>query len=79
MSAAGSPADERVERALLALLLACAEPGGQPLRELVDEIGDHAATQRALTRLQAVGLAEVLGEDRVAPTPAALRFDELII
>ena len=46
--------------------------------ELVREIGDRSGTLRALDRLEVVGLI-ARDDDKVKPTPAARRFDELNI
>ena len=76
MGSPASPADERVERAVLSLLLADGPPDGQTVERLIEQIGDRSATLRALDSLRAVGLAERHGE-RARPTSAARRFDEL--
>jgi hypothetical protein len=71
-------AGERVERAVLALLLAFEGPDTLSIRALVEEIGDRTVTLRALGKLELVGLVERI-DDEVKPTPAARRFDELNI
>jgi hypothetical protein len=76
MGIAGRSSGDRVERAVLALLLSIDGANGQPVTALVEEIGDPAATMYALERLQLVGLVEVSG-DRARSSPAARRFDEL--
>jgi hypothetical protein len=76
MGTSASPGEDGFERALLSLLLAGKQAGWQSIEELVREIGDRAATLRALDRLRAIGLAE---SDRnlARPSAAARRFDEL--
>jgi hypothetical protein len=76
MSSSAAAAGERAERAVLALLLACDDPGDLSIEELVDEIGDRTVTLRALDKLEVVGLVARIN-DKVKPTPAARRFDEL--
>jgi hypothetical protein len=73
---AASTDEDRVERALLAMLLADRRAGWRPVEQLAAQIGDTAATLRALDRLRAIGLAE---GDRslVRASAAARRFDEL--
>ena len=78
MSSSAATAGDRVERALLALLLADDGPGGLSIEELVDEIGDHTVTLGALDKLEVVGLVARI-DDKIKPTPAARRFDELNI
>jgi hypothetical protein len=82
MSSSAARAGDRVERAVLALLLASDTPRGSPhgltLEDLVAEIGDRAGTLRALDRLEVVGLIARI-KNEVKPTPAARRFDELNI
>jgi hypothetical protein len=78
MSSSAATAGDRVERAALALLLAFEGPQGLSIEELVDEIGDRTGTLRALDKLEVVGLVARFG-DKVKPTPAARRFDELNI
>jgi predicted transcriptional regulator len=78
MSPSAATAGERVERAVLALLLAFEEPQNLSIEELVDEIGDRTGTLRALDKLEVVGLVARI-DDKVKPTPAARRFDELNI
>ena len=46
------------------------------IEQLVNEIGDRARTLRALDKLEVVGLVARI-DDKVKPTPAARRFDEL--
>jgi hypothetical protein len=76
MGSDDSSEDDYVERALLSLLLADGAPAWQAVEQLVEQIGDRAATLRALDRLRAIGLAE---SDRglARPSAAAKRFDEL--
>jgi hypothetical protein len=76
MGSSASPAENQLERAVLALLLSDEDAGWQSIEWLVDEIGDRGATLRALDRLRAIGLAE---SDRglARPSAAARRFDEL--
>jgi len=76
MGSDGAPAQDQVERALLALLLADGATQWQSVEQLVEQIGDRPATLRALDRLRAIGLAE---SDRglARPSAAARRFDEL--
>jgi hypothetical protein len=76
MWTAGSSSGDRVERAVLALLLVNDDADGQRMTELLDEIGERDVAMHALERLCSVGLAEVSG-DRVSPSAAARRFDEL--
>jgi hypothetical protein len=78
MGPSASTGEDRVQRAVLALLLACAGPGGLSIEALVDEIGDPGGALGALESLRAVGLVECDGE-RAHPTLAARRFDELNI
>jgi DNA-binding IclR family transcriptional regulator len=77
MGPSAATAGDRVERAVLALLLALDGPT-LSIEELVEEIGDRPGTRRALAKLQAVGLVE-RSDNNVRPTPAARRFDELNI
>lgn len=58
------------------MLLADDAAGWQSIEQLVREIGDRAATLRALDRLRAIGLAES-DRDLARPSAAARRFDEL--
>jgi hypothetical protein len=76
MGSSAATAGERVERAVLALLLAFDDPGDLSIEELVDQIGDRTGTLRALDKLEIVGLVARI-DDKVRPTPAARRFDEL--
>jgi hypothetical protein len=76
MGSSSSAFDVRVERVVLSLLLVNEPQVGQPISQIVEQVGDPEATLLALERLQAFGLAERNG-DLVAPTPAAIRFDEL--
>ena len=46
------------------------------IEALVNEIGDRTGTMRALGKLELVGLIARI-DDKVKPTPAARRFDEL--
>jgi predicted transcriptional regulator len=78
MSPSAATAGDRVERAVLALLLAFEGPEDLSIEELVDEIGDRTRTLRALDKLEVVGLVARI-DDKVKPTPAARRFDELNI
>jgi hypothetical protein len=78
MSSSAARAGDRVERAVLALLLASDGLRGLHVEELVEEIGDRAETMHALDRLEVVGLIARIN-DEVKPTPAARRFDELSI
>jgi hypothetical protein len=78
MSSSAATAGDRVERAVLALLLACQGHEDLSIGQLVDEIGDRTGTLRALDKLEIVGLVARNG-DKVEPTPAARRFDELNI
>ncbi|HEV3071513.1 MAG TPA: hypothetical protein VGY76_08840 [Solirubrobacteraceae bacterium] len=57
-------------------MLAKEDAGWRSIEELVREIGDRAATLRALDRLRAIGLAES-DRDLARPSAAARRFDEL--
>jgi hypothetical protein len=76
MGSSASPAEDGLERAVLSLLLAEEDAGWHSIEELVREIGDRAATLRALDRLRAIGLAES-DRDLARPSAAARRFDEL--
>jgi hypothetical protein len=76
MGSSASPGDDGHERAVLALLLAQENTGWRSIEGLVREIGDRAATLRALDRLRAIGLAES-DRDLARPSAAARRFDEL--
>ena len=76
MGSSASPAEDRLERAVLSLLLAEENVGWRSIEELVHEIGDRGATLRALDRLRAIGLAES-DRDLARPSAAARRFDEL--
>jgi hypothetical protein len=78
MGRSAEHADERVERAVLALLLAFAGPAELSLEAIVCEIGNRPAVVRALARLEGVGLVGRI-ESSIWPTPAARRFDELNI
>ncbi len=78
MNSSAATAGERVERAVLALLLASEESEDPSIEALVDEIGDRTGTLLALDKLEVVGLVARI-EDKVKPTPAARRFDELKI
>jgi hypothetical protein len=78
MWTAGSSSGDRVERAVLALLLATDDADGPRVAELAEEIGERDVAMHALEALCSVGLAEVSGE-RARPTAAARRFDELNI
>jgi hypothetical protein len=78
MSSSTATAGDRVERAVLALLLALDGPRDLSIGELVNEIGDRTGTLRALDKLENVGLVARI-DDKVKPTPAARRFDELNI
>jgi DNA-binding IclR family transcriptional regulator len=75
-SATGAP--ERVERAVLALLLARGGPPELSIEEIVDEIGNRPEVLRALAKLEAVGLVGC-SDRSIRPTPAARHFDELNI
>jgi hypothetical protein len=76
MSSSAASAGDRVERALLALLLACDARRGLSIEQLVEEIGNRTVTLSALGKLEAVGLVARI-DDEIKPTPAARRFDEL--
>lgn len=76
MGSSASPGEDGLERAVLSLLLADEDAGWQSIEQLVGEIGDRAATLRALDRLRAIGLAES-DRDLARPSAAAKRFDEL--
>jgi hypothetical protein len=76
MGSSASPGEDGLERAVLSLLLADEDAGWQSIDQLVGEIGDRAATLRALDRLRAIGLAES-DRDLARPSAAAKRFDEL--
>jgi hypothetical protein len=76
MGSPASPEEDGLERAVLSLLLADEDAGWQSIEQLVREIGDRAATLRALDRLRAIGLAES-DRDLARPSAAAKRFDEL--
>jgi hypothetical protein len=76
MGMSASPGEDGLERAVLSLLLADDAAGWQSIEQLVREIGDRAATLRALDRLRAIGLAES-DRDLARPSAAARRFDEL--
>jgi hypothetical protein len=76
MSSSAANAGDRVERAVLALLLADDAPRSLSIEELVDEIGDRTVTLGALDKLEVVGLVARI-DDEIKPTPAARRFDEL--
>lgn len=76
MRSSASLGEDGLERAILALLLADEGAGWRSIEELVREIGDRAATLRALDRLRAIGLAES-DRDLARPSAAARRFDEL--
>jgi hypothetical protein len=78
MSSSAATAGDRVERAVLALLLAYDGSKGLSIGALIDEIGDQTGTLRALDKLEVVGLVARIN-DKVKPTPAARRFDELNI
>ena len=75
--------DESVESAVLRQLLDL-HPTRLTLEELLREVsggrggfGEHDAIKRAVRDLAAVGLLHQ-GEEFVAPTRAALRFNELL-
>jgi len=76
MGSSVSSAEDRIERAVLSLLLAHEDAGWQSIEWLIEEIGDRTAALCALDRLRAIGLAE---SDRglARPSAAARRFDEL--
>jgi hypothetical protein len=76
MGSNAASAEDRVERALLSSLLAENTSIWHSVDQLAREIGDQAATLRALDRLCATGLAE---SDRglARASAAARRFDEL--
>ena len=76
MGSSAATAGDRVERAVLALLLASAGPEDLSIEQLVKEIGDRTGILRALDKLELVGLVARV-DDKVKPTPAARRFDEL--
>ncbi len=76
MGSSALPGEDELERAVLSLLLADEDAGWQSIEQLVREIGDRAATLRALDRLRAIGLAES-DRDLARPSAAAKRFDEL--
>jgi predicted transcriptional regulator len=78
MGSAAASTGARVERAVLALLLTLTYSEALTIEELVGEIGDRSGTLRALDRLEVVGLI-ARNDDKVKPTPAARRFDELNI
>jgi hypothetical protein len=78
MSSSAASAGGRVERAVLALLLADDAPQGLSIEDLVDEIGGRTVTLVALDKLEVVGLVARI-DDKIKPTPAARRFDELNI
>jgi hypothetical protein len=78
MSSSAANAGDRVERAVLALLLADHVSRGLTIDELIDEIGDRTVTLGALDKLEVVGLVARI-DDEIRPTPAARRFDELNI
>jgi hypothetical protein len=78
MGSSAATAGDRVERAVLALLLAFVGPEDLSIDEIVEEIGDRTGTLRALDKLELVGLIARI-DDKVKPTPAARRFDELAI
>jgi DNA-binding IclR family transcriptional regulator len=78
MGSAAADSGDRVERAVLALLLAFGGPAELSIEEIVDEIGNRPEVVRALARLEEVGLVGRVGAS-VRPTPAARRFDELDI
>ena len=76
MGSSAPGGEDGLKRALLGLLLADQDHGWRSIEELVREIGDRAATLRALDRLRATGLAES-DRDMARPSAAARRFDEL--
>ncbi|HUN78719.1 MAG TPA: hypothetical protein VMU32_07370 [Solirubrobacteraceae bacterium] len=78
MGSAAADSGDRVERAVLALLLAFGGPAELSIEEIVDEIGNRPEVMLALARLEEVGLVGRVGT-RIRPTPAARRFDELDI
>jgi hypothetical protein len=77
MGVSASTGDDRVQRAVLALVLAL-ELEELSIDGIVAEIGDRAGALTALDGLESVGLVQRVG-DRVQPTAAARRFDELNI
>lgn len=78
MGSSAADAGERVERAVIALLLAFDGPDELAIDEIVDEIGNRRDVMGALAKLEYVGLVERVGGS-IRPTPAARRFDELDI
>jgi hypothetical protein len=78
MGSSAEAAGDRVERAVLALLLAFEGPEELAIEEIFDEIGNRPEVLRALAKLEGVGLVGRTGGN-IRPTPAARRFDELNI
>ena len=70
------PADDDLERVVLALLLESRHPGPWSVRELAREVGGELQTTDAVARLHAVGLVHRCHEFVWATRPAA-RFHQL--
>ena len=68
--------DDDLERAVLALLLECKNPGPWSVGELAREVGGELETTDAVARLHAVGLVHRCHEFVWASRPAA-RLHEL--
>jgi hypothetical protein len=69
--------DERIDHAILGLLLHGQAVGPWAEDELVREIGDRVAVEDALARLHGAGLIHRLAEGFAFPTRAALLGSQL--
>jgi predicted transcriptional regulator len=69
-----APADDDLERAVLALLLESTNPGPWSVKELAREVGGELETADAVARLRAVGLVHRCQEFVWATRPAARLF-----
>lgn len=69
--------EDKIDQAVLDLLLHADAAGPWAEAELVREIGDDVAVADALARLHGAGLVHHLRENFVFATRAALRADQL--
>ena len=69
--------DDKIDQAILALLIHDRCSPQWAVEELVREIGDQTAVEDSLARLFGAGLIHRLGEGFVFPTRAALRAHQL--
>lgn len=69
--------DDKIDQAILGLLIDDRCSPQWAIEELVREIGDRVAVEDSLRRLYGAGLIHRLGEGFVFPTRAAVRAHQL--